>query len=496
MRWLVLPLGALAGFAALMACGDSSDPNNPSNTDGGSLLSNDAGDPGTGGDPDAGNSGGGNGSDAGGNANGGDAGGTPNVDAGPAPMNCVGTSPYTAWTSDPKLCVYVFATGLDKPRQMAFAPNGDLFVNTGGQNQQDGTSQSDGPITVMWDANKDGTIAASEQATFASALGLYHGLAFSPDAKFLYASSGTTVYRWPYTTGAHAATAGAEVVVKNLPPRLDHITRTLAFDSTGRLYVSAGSSTNLELDSNLTTRASIRRYTIPATVPSGGLDYLNDGVVVASGMRNEVGVFIDAQDHIWGVENGRDDLVDNAHGGNIHNDNPGEEINFVDGQGSSFYGYPSCYSEYKFAADAGGKGPGTQWHDPQATGTYLKDDPWCQNTANVHPPVGVMQAHWAPLGVVQYTGNSLPFSGDLLIAAHGSWDRSPAVGRLIVRAHLQNGAVTSVAPIVGESGGANGGPKEGAWDARPVDVRQGPDQAIYFSDDQSGRIFKIGYKTP
>ena len=39
----------------------------------------------------------------------------------PPESPCPGT-PFNAWTNDPQLCVYEFASGLGAPRQMAFAP--------------------------------------------------------------------------------------------------------------------------------------------------------------------------------------------------------------------------------------------------------------------------------------------------------------------------------------------------------------------------------------
>ena len=58
---------------------------------------------------------------------------------------------------------------------------------------------------------------------------------------------------------------------------------------------------------------------------------------------------------------------------------------------------------------------------------------------------------------------------------------------------LESGRVKAVKVIVGEMGG-DGHLKEGSWEARPVDVRQGPDEAIYVSDDLGGRVLKIGYR--
>lgn len=54
------------------------------------------------------------------------------------------------------------------------------------------------------------------------------------------------------------------------------------------------------------------------------------------------------------------------------------------------------------------------------------------------------------------------------------------------------GAAEGITPIVGHL--ADGGLELGTWDARPVDVRTGPDGALYFSDDFGTRIFRLGYK--
>jgi glucose/arabinose dehydrogenase len=398
------------------------------------------------------------------------------MDAGPKTPTCVGQTPYTgAFVADPKLCVYVYAQNLGSPRQMAFAPNGDLFINNG-------------QVVVLWDANGNGTSDSAERATFATASGIAHGLAFSRDAAFVYASSPTTVYRWPYTNGKRSGAGAGEVVLNNIPGG-GHSSRTLAFDSQGRLIVSIGSASNVDsTQEQWDTRALVRRFTLPATIPSGGIDFAS-GVVIASGMRNEAGLYVDAQDRIWGVENGRDDLSNAALGGDIHTDNPGEEINLIDGQGTTFYGYPFCFSEFVLAA---GSGAATQWADDSIAMASRKTDGWCRSAANVRPPAFSMQAHWAPLGIIQYTGSTLPFGGDFIITAHGSWNRSPATGRLLARAHVTNGAITAVTPIVGAKS-SGGQLEQGMWDARPVDVRQGADEALYFSDDAGGRVFKVGY---
>ncbi len=386
------------------------------------------------------------------------------------PTRCTDGTPVDAWVSDSRYCVYTFASGLGGARQLAFAPNGDLFVNNG-------------KVTVLSDDNSDGTSTDAERTTFATAPGLNHGLAFSRDGQYVYASSATTVFRWGYTTGLRKATGQPEVVVSGIPDG-GHVTRTLVFDSQGRLYVSVGSASNIDEDPVLLqTRGQIRRFPIPDALPAGGIAY-TAGEVVASGMRNEVGLYADAQDRLWGVENGRDDLAD---GGDIHNSNPAEKVNLIDSKGSTYYGYPSCYTEFM---RPGGGGPGTQWADPTLEAKDQKTNAWCRDPANVHPPAFALPAHWAPLGIIAYQGNALPLDGDLIVTSHGSWDTDPLVGRLVARLHRTGDTITSMEPLVGERG-SNNTLAQGHWNARPVDVREGPDGALYFSDDTGGRVFKV-----
>ncbi len=389
-----------------------------------------------------------------------------------------------AWLADPTLCLVEYASnvaaagGAATPRGMAFAPNGDLFV------------VSSGRVIVLYDNNGDGISDPSERAVFGTMEGLNHGIAFSPDKRFLYVSNATTVYRWTYAAGQRAATEAPAVVVSGMSAG-GHGTRTLLFDSAGRLYVSIGSEGNVDVDPVLrATRSQIRRFAVSGPLPTGGIDF-QSGELVASGMRNEVGMVFDSRGRMWSVENGRDELHDPRFGGDIHYDNPGEELNRIDGLGPTYFGYPQCWSEGDLP---GGGGPGTQHADQDMPPELLQDDAWCRNPANVRPPAAVMPAHWAPLGITEYTGNLLPqeYRGDLFITSHGSWNREIGqVGRLVARARLlPDGTVASIQPIVGERG-SNGGLHQGQWRVRPVDIQQGPDGALYFSDDLGGSVFRI-----
>ena len=160
-----------------------------------------------------------------------------------------------------------------------------------------------------------------------SAIGLNHGLAVHNG--FIYASSDTTVFRWPYTGENFESIGTVEVIVDNInadgqggAPQ-GHRTRTLAFDDAGRLYISVGSNGNVDPDSH---RSRIRRFEIYEGNPTFPIDF-QTGEVFADGLRNEVGLAFDSFGVLWGVENGADNLFRSDMGGEIHQDNPAEELN-------------------------------------------------------------------------------------------------------------------------------------------------------------------------
>ena len=246
---------------------------------------------------------------------------------------------------------------------------------------------------------------AAERAVIASsASGLNHGGGTAAS------SSSDTRVRWPYA-GERRVVGGHAVVINNsnaeasdvLGGRRGHTTRTLRFDNaTGRLFVSVGSYGNVDADD---FRSRIRFFDGLAVegsaAPATPINFAT-APTWARGLRNEVGLAFDGSGVLWGVENGADRLV-HATMGDVHNDNPGEELNrfppppdesvlAVGPDAAPFYGYPWCFSEYKLPA-AYAKGATAQWSWPNSG----KSDGWCE--ANAIRPELVMQAHTALLGL-------------------------------------------------------------------------------------------------
>jgi glucose/arabinose dehydrogenase len=338
--------------------------------------------------------------------------------------------------------------------------------------------RSENRVALLHDDNGDGVSGDDERVELASAPGLNHGVSVS--GGYLYASSDTTVYRWAYDGGREPLGA-PEAAVTNLPAG-EHATRTVVFDSQGRLYVSVGSQANVDPDSR---RARIVRFT-PEQLASGAT--FEDGEVFADGLRNEVGLDFDAQGRLWGVENGLDKLNRTDLGGDIHNDNPGEELNLFAEPGK-FYGYPQCWSEFLLPENLG-IGPGTQWATPEMDFfDAVQTDAWCRDPANVVPPQLSMQAHSAPLDLKFYTGGSFPNDviGDVFISFHGSWNRDAATGYKVVRVPMDASGKPEGMPVdVLASDGGN-------WPHRPVGIGVGKQGQLLVTSDASNVVIAIGH---
>jgi len=409
-----------------------------------------------------------------------DGGGAPPADS---CSNVPSTALVSAWTADPHFCLIRYASSVARARQIALAPNGDLFVATAG-----------GQVIVLYDTDGNGVSDTGERSTFTSVTGGNHGVAVTPT--HVYASSASTIYRWTYANGQRTAMGMPETVVRTMPGG-GHSARALLIDGLNRLYVNIGSAGNVDAPAGPTappaTRAMIRRFDL-GSIPSGGY-VASAGEAFALGLRNENGLALDARGRIWGVENGRDDL---RAGGDtaMYNDNPGEEINVFDpARPGRNYGYPFCWSEGVWTG-ATAKGPGTQHLDPDQPGGFTEAS--CQDPNVVVPPAFVLGAHLAPLDIVEYTGTAYPseFRGNLFVSNHGSWNREGSrghVGRTITRVRLDsNGMPTQADNFLGElSGGAL---REGSWAVRPVSIRVDAAGLLTFSDDASGTIHKIGYR--
>eukprot|EP00004_Rigifila_ramosa_P011825 TRINITY_DN2527_c0_g1_i1.p2 TRINITY_DN2527_c0_g1~~TRINITY_DN2527_c0_g1_i1.p2 ORF type:complete len:426 (-),score=86.22 TRINITY_DN2527_c0_g1_i1:59-1309(-) len=373
-------------------------------------------------------------------------------------------------------CLNVWATSVARPRGIAVDDTGLVVVCTANS------------LTAMWDDDGDGISSSTERRVILSQSGLNHEVHIY--GNYIYASTATTVYRWSYVHGSRANLVTPGQVLVTGIPNGGHVTRALAVDAQNRLYLHVGSDENVD---DTSYRSHVLRFSLN-TIPTGGYTW-QAGELFADGLRNEAGLQFDADGLLWGVENGRDNLERVDMGGDIHNDNPCEELNAFPTSGQ-FYGYPYCWSDTGMDPVTGGSSR-TQWADTEYFGNVT--DAWCRDASNNVPPRWCMPAHMAPLGMAFY-GNS-SFSGefsfpgemadDLFVAMHGSWNRQPPAGYMIMHVEFQNGAPVASAPLI-EYDGRNP-PAQGLGWLRPVDVHVLQDGTLLFTSDANSTIYAIRY---
>ena len=343
--------------------------------------------------------------------------------------------------------VELYAAGLDNPRTLRTAPNGDIFL----------AESESGRIRVFRGLTSDGK--PEQAAIFAGGLKRPYGLAFyppGPDPQWLYVGSTGEVARFPYHNGDLKA-GGAAQHVADLPNTGGHWTRSLAFSLDGTiLFVAVGSESNV--DDTDTARQEKDRADILSCNPENC-----ELGVYAYGIRNAGGgIAVNPQTgELWCSVNERDGLGDNL---------VPDYITHV--QKGGFYGWPWWYM--------GGH------QDPRHKGKHpeLKD--------KVIVPDVLLQSHNASLGFAFYQGQQFPaeYKGDIFAAEHGSWNRTVRAGYEVIRVPLHQKADAS-----GEYEDFVTGfvlPDGNVW-GRPVGLTVAPDGSLLVSDDGSNSIWRVSY---
>ncbi|TFG69268.1 MAG: sorbosone dehydrogenase family protein, partial [Anaerolineales bacterium] len=333
----------------------------------------------------------------------------------------------------PGFGISVYTEGLRDPRMMALGPDGELTVAERGA----------GRIIRLPDRDRDGVADAVE--IVASGLNSPSSLAFAADGS-LYVGETTRIIQLRDPDG-DGVFQEHKVVIDRLPSG-GHSTRSVAFSpDNASLYVSIGSSCNV------CTEEDARRATVVRYKPDG-----SDETIFAQGLRNAVGItFRPGTEELWVTNNGRDWLG---------NDQPPETVYQV--REGDDAGWPRCHAGRIIDPDFGKSGA-------------------CEG---VLKPEIEMQAHSAPLGLTFYTGAQFPptYQGDLFVAFHGSWNRTPSTGYKVVHIAFEDGKPGVVQDF------AVGWLREDSsqW-GRPVDVITGPDGSLFITDDGAGRIYRIFY---
>ncbi|MEO8910149.1 MAG: PQQ-dependent sugar dehydrogenase [Gemmatimonadaceae bacterium] len=406
-------------------------------------------------------------------------------------------------TLPPGFCATVFADSIGHARHIAVNSNGDVYVNTWSGQYYTTPAHPGGFIVALRDTNNDGVADIVRRFGPDSLQGNKGGTGIAIYNGSLYAeedaAGAAKIVRYAISTDSITPSSPkSTTILSGLPVSGDHPMHPFAIGQAGDMYVDLGSPSNScqiknrTLESpgrkpcpDLATRAGIWKYDANKTNQR-----FSSAARYATGIRNAVGIAFDAGGQLYSTQHGRDQLGDNwpklftsEQGQNL----PAEELLKIEKGGD--YGWPYCYydgSQQKLvlAPEFGGDG--------KTLG----------ECASKKDPEAYFPAHWAPDGLLFYTGSSFPaeYKGGAFIAFHGSWNRAPGAqqGYNVVFVPFTAGRPVNASQYNVFANGFAGGPLTPVSNDkaahRPAGLGQGPDGALYISDDKAGRVWKVVYK--
>jgi glucose/arabinose dehydrogenase len=330
--------------------------------------------------------------------------------------------------------------GFTRPRWMALAPNGDVFV----------ADSMGSKVIVLRDTNNDGV--ADERSTFAEGLNEPFGIAFWHE--YVYIGNTDAVTRYHYKPGQMKAEGSAEKIA-DLPGKgyREHWTRNILFSPDGqKMYVTVGSESNVDVEAN-PMRATITEFNPDGT---GKRTYV-------SGTRNPIGLaWLPGTRTMWAAVQERDRLGDDLA--------PDYVTSIKEG---GFYGWP-----YAYAGSI--EDPRHKGEQPDLVKKTL--------TGDVFDP-GAFGNSW--LAFYQARCFSKSIEGRF-VALHGSWNRTKRTGYKIIRIHFKDGK-----PVGGYDDFLTGWMLDensrDVW-GRPVGLLVLGDGSMLITDDGANKIWRVTYR--
>lgn len=327
----------------------------------------------------------------------------------------------------------VYADDVDNARSMALSPSGILFVG----------SRNAGKVYAVVDSDNDKK--ADRTYTIASRLNKPIGVAIHNGA--LYVAEIHRVIRFDNIEENLNDPPKPVLVSDSLPDDQWHGWKFIRFGPDEKLYVPVGAPCDA-------CKPPTQYHSMIARMDPDG----NNVEIVARGVRNSVGFDWHPQTgELWFTDNGRDMLGD---------DIPPDELNHAPTTDMHF-GFPYCHGENI---------PDPKFGDERSCSQYT-------------PPAQELGPHVAALGMRFYTGTMFPreYRDQIIIAEHGSWNRSKKIGYRLMLVSLKDGKPVSYEVFA--QGWKQG---ESVW-GRPVDVQQMSDGSLLVSDDYAGAIYRISY---
>jgi glucose/arabinose dehydrogenase len=324
--------------------------------------------------------------------------------------------------------IEVFASGMANARTLRVGDKGTVFV---------GTRLSDKVYAIV---NRGGR---NEVKVVASGLYRPNGLAFKDGT--LYIAELSQISKIENIEDNLDDPPKPTVIYDQLPRDEANGWKFIGIGPDNKLYVPVGMPCNNCLPP--ATHGHIRRINLDGS----------GAEVVALGVRNTGGFdWHPVTKELYFTDNGRDWLSE---------DLPHDELNRIARPGQHF-GAPYCYA---------GDVP-----DPEFG--------WGHSCSEFVPPIAKLGPHAAPLGMRFYTGTGFPaeYRNAILVARHGSWNRSTKLGGDVVMLRLNpDGTVKAAETFV------TGFLADNNYLGRPVDVQPLRDGSVLVSDDWNGAVYRV-----
>jgi glucose/arabinose dehydrogenase len=377
-------------------------------------------------------------------------------------------------------CAVVFSESAGPARHVVVRKNGDVIVGVLDVRRQPGG------LLALRDTNKDGHADIAERFGETGV----HGVLLAGDS-VLYASTANAVLRYHFADSL-TPRRRVDTVIAGLAERAPP-SHSLAMDARGNLIVNIGAASDGCQASAAPNTPG--RDPCPELETSGGIwsfhtdrvnQQLKDGVRVATGLHNAVALAVSPHDTtIYAVSHGRDrlhDLWPNVYSPEEAATLPAEEMIRITTVRADF-GWPYCYYDYLKQERALAPEYGGDKAQPGRCDRMIQ-------------PLIAFPAHWAPMSMLFYTGAMFPpaYRTGVFIAFHGSAYRSPfpQEGYQVIYLDFTRDNLAGDYSIFA-SGFAGGMTSPEGAEHRPVGLAQGPDGAMYLTDDKGGRIWRITY---
>jgi len=329
----------------------------------------------------------------------------------------------------------IYADGVTNARSMVLSPKGTLFVGT----------REEGDVYALQDLDGDNKVDKS--FTLMTGGNMPNGVAFKDGD--LYVAEVNRILKFANIENRLDKPGEPEVIYDKFPTEKHHGWKYIAFGPDGKLYVPVGAPCNICKKED-EVYASITRINPDGT----GLE------VVQHGVRNTVGFnWHPETGELWFTDNGRDMLGDEI---------PACELNYAP-KDNMHFGYPYCHQGDLADPDFGSQRPCSDFTAP---------------AQNLGP-------HTAPLGLEFCNTKAFPenMHDNILIAEHGSWNRSKKIGYQISTVDLDGTKASAYRPFID---GWLDSKTDEVW-GRPVDLEWMPDGSLLISDDFADVIYRVTY---